>query len=52
MDSGKARPDAHGLDPDAVDRPLFTTTIRPHQSLGLAGFRVLMILFGGISWSA
>ena len=49
MDSGKARLDADGLDPDAVDRPLFATTIRPHQSLGLAGFRVLMILFGGVS---
>jgi uncharacterized membrane protein len=54
MDSGKvpakALAHADGLDPDEADRPLFATTIRPHQSLGRAGFRVMMALFGGLSF--
>lgn len=35
-----AHPD--GLDPDAVDRPVFRAVIRPHQSLSRDGFRVVM----------
>ncbi|MCJ2023004.1 DUF2244 domain-containing protein [Methylobacterium sp. J-067] len=31
-----------GLDPDSFDRPVFTATIRPHQSLSRTGFRVVM----------
>ncbi len=53
MDSGKAPSGtfrhADGLVPDEADRPLFATTIRPHQSLGPAGFRVMMAVFGGVS---
>lgn len=49
MESGKA--DGHAFDSghDEAERPLFSTTIRPHQSLGLSGFRVMMALFGVIS---
>ena len=31
-----------GLDPDSVDRPVFSATIRPHQSLSRLGFRIVM----------
>ncbi len=32
----------HGLDPDTIDRPVFSATIRPHQSLSRLGFRIVM----------
>lgn len=32
-----------GLDPDAMDNPLFQATIRPHQSLSRDGFKVVMV---------
>lgn len=38
-----------GLDPDSMDRPVFAATIRPHQSLGRGGFRVVMIGCGLVS---
>ena len=49
MDSGKADDPADGLGPHEADRPLFATTIRPHRSLGLAGFRVVMAFVGLVS---
>ncbi|KQP50208.1 DUF2244 domain-containing protein [Methylobacterium sp. Leaf108] len=41
MRSNHAHPD--GLDPEAMDHPLFQATIRPHQSLSREGFRVVML---------
>jgi uncharacterized membrane protein len=40
-------------DNDPCDEPtLFSATLRPHRSLGRAGFLVLMLLFGAISFVA
>jgi len=40
-------------DNDHCDEPtLFSATLRPHRSLGRAGFLVLMLIFGGISFVA
>lgn len=46
MASGNLYAHSDGLDPNTVDRPMFQATIRPHQSLGSDGFRILMIGFG------
>ncbi|MER2267981.1 DUF2244 domain-containing protein [Methylobacterium oxalidis] len=43
MASGNLPAHPDGLDPDSVDRPIFSATIRPHQSLGRRGFRVVMV---------
>lgn len=42
MASGNLSAHPDGLDPDTVERPVFAVTIRPHQSLGRTGFRVVM----------
>lgn len=42
MASGNPSVHPYGLDPDAMDRPVFAATIRPHQSLSRLGFRVVM----------
>lgn len=42
MASGNPTVHPDGLDPDSVDRPVFSVTIRPHQSLSRRGFRVVM----------
>ena len=42
MASGNPSVHPYGLDPDTIDRPVFTATIRPHQSLSRRGFRVVM----------
>jgi uncharacterized membrane protein len=45
MDSDKAAAPArhpYGRDPDAIERPVFSAVIRPHCSLGRAGFRAVM----------
>lgn len=42
MASGNPSVHPHGLDPDAIDRPVFAATIRPHQSLSRRGFRFVM----------
>ena len=36
-------------EPADFDAPLFEDTLRPHRSLGSAGFRTLMIVVGGAS---
>lgn len=46
---GRDPADRPGLDPDDFVRPLFAATLRPHQSLPRAGFRAVMLLFGGLS---
>jgi uncharacterized membrane protein len=46
MASGNLYAHPDGLDPNTVDRPMFQATIRPHQSLGPDGFRVLMVGLG------
>ena len=40
-----SNPSVHpdGLDPARFERPVFSATIRPHQSLSRRGFRVVMI---------
>ncbi|GJD47463.1 hypothetical protein OPKNFCMD_0171 [Methylobacterium crusticola] len=54
MASGKA-PDRgtgrhpYGRDPDAIERPVFAATIRPHRSLSRLGFRVVMGFCGVVS---
>ena len=42
MASGNLPTHPHGLDPDTIDRPVFSATIRPHQSLSRRGFRIVM----------
>ena len=42
MASGNPSVHPHGLDPDSIDRPVFSATIRPHQSLSRRGFRIVM----------
>ena len=42
MVTGNPSVHQHGLDPDTIDRPVFSATIRPHQSLSRLGFRVVM----------
>lgn len=42
MASGNFSIHPDGLDPDTIDRPVFSATIRPHQSLSRFGFRVVM----------
>lgn len=42
MASGNPSVHPYGLDPDSVDRPVFSATIRPHQSLSRRGFRLVM----------
>lgn len=42
MASGNLHVHPDGLDPDTIDRPVFEATIRPHQSLSRAGFKVVM----------
>ncbi len=54
MASGKASDDAstrhpYGRDPDAIERPVFSATIRPHCSLSRLGFRVVMVACGGVA---
>ena len=44
MASGNLRVHPDGRDPDAIDRPVFATVIRPHQSLSQDGFRIVMAL--------
>lgn len=42
MVSGNLSAHPDGLDPDTIDRPVFSATIRPHQSLSRLGFRIVM----------
>ena len=42
MASGNLPAHPDGLDPNTIERPVFAATIRPHQSLGRTGFRVVM----------
>ena len=42
MASGNLRAHPDGLDPTSVERPLYSTVIRPHQSLSQDGFRIVM----------
>ncbi|GJD57667.1 hypothetical protein MTDSW087_05773 [Methylobacterium dankookense] len=42
MASGNLSNHPDGLDPDTIDRPVFSATIRPHQSLSRLGFRIVM----------
>ena len=42
-----AHPD--GLDPDAIERPLYATVIRPNQSLSQDGFRIVMAFCCAVS---
>ncbi|GJE27698.1 DUF2244 domain-containing protein [Methylobacterium organophilum] len=49
MASGNREIHPDGLDPAMIDRPLYAAVIRPHQSLGQNGFRVVMGLCGGVS---
>ncbi|GEP11900.1 DUF2244 domain-containing protein [Methylobacterium gnaphalii] len=42
MASGNLHAHPDGLDPDAVDRPIYAAVIRPHQSLSQDGFRLVM----------
>lgn len=42
MASGNLHAHPDGLDPDAVDRPIYAAVIRPHQSLSRDGFRLVM----------
>jgi uncharacterized membrane protein len=35
---------------DELEPTIFSATITPHRSLGGAGFLVLMIVFGGVSF--
>ncbi|MGU3539528.1 DUF2244 domain-containing protein [Methylobacterium sp. A54F] len=42
MDRGNISAHPDGLDPDTLDRPVFSAVIRPHQSLTRLGFRVVM----------
>ncbi len=54
MASGKAPDDArtrhpYGRDPDAIERPVYSATIRPHCSLSRLGFRVVMAFCGGVA---
>ncbi|MDP4023559.1 DUF2244 domain-containing protein [Methylobacterium sp. NEAU 140] len=42
MASGNPSVHPHGLDPDSIDRPMFSAIIRPHQSLSRRGFRIVM----------
>ncbi len=42
MVSGNPSVHPYGLDPDSLDRPVFSAIIRPHQSLSRRGFRVVM----------
>ncbi len=42
MASGNLHAHPDGLDPDTVDRPVYATVIRPHQSLSQDGFRLVM----------
>ena len=44
MASGNIHAHPDGLDPDAIERPLYETVIRPHQSLSRDGFRIVMAL--------
>lgn len=44
MVSGNLSAHPDGLDPATLDRPLYTAVIRPNQSLGRDGFRIVMIL--------
>ena len=37
---------------DIIDTPLFQTTLRPHRSLKLGGFRLVMALVAGASFIA
>jgi uncharacterized membrane protein len=37
-------------DNDELEPTIFSATITPHRSLGSAGFLVLMIVFGGVSF--
>jgi uncharacterized membrane protein len=41
--------DRPGLDPEDFARPLFTATLRPHQSLPRVGFQAVMLAFGALS---
>ncbi len=49
MASGNFPLHPHGLDPDWVERPVYETTIRPHQSLSRDGFRIVMTLCCAVS---
>ncbi len=42
MLSGNLSAHPDGLDPASLDRPLYTAVIRPNQSLGRDGFRIVM----------
>ncbi len=42
MASGNLHVHPDGLDPDTIDRPVFSATIRPAQSLSRVGFKVVM----------
>jgi uncharacterized membrane protein len=42
MASGNPSVHPHGLDPDTIDRPVFSAIVRPHQSLSRRGFRIVM----------
>jgi uncharacterized membrane protein len=46
---GREPADRPGLDPEDFARPLFSATLRPHQSLPRAGFRAVMLVFGLLS---
>lgn len=39
-------------DTGAAEAPQFTAVLRPHRSLSRAGFMLLMLVFGGISFAA
>ncbi|WP_232631646.1 DUF2244 domain-containing protein [Methylobacterium sp. Leaf118] len=42
MASGNLPPHPDGLDPETMDRPVYSAVIRPHQSLSRDGFRIVM----------
>ncbi|GJE56421.1 MULTISPECIES: DUF2244 domain-containing protein [Methylobacterium] len=49
MASGNLQAHPDGLDPDTIDRPLYETVIRPHQSLSRDGFRMVMAFCCAVS---
>lgn len=49
MASGNLHAHPDGFDPDAVERPVYAATIRPHQSLSRDGFRIVMGSCGLVS---
>ncbi len=49
MVSGNLSAHLDGLDPATLDRPLYTAVIRPNQSLGRDGFRIVMVLCCAVS---